>query len=60
MMVGESEVVPWQQPDALRAALENKGVNATLIIEPGEFHGQQLLTPENLARMFTFLGQTLG
>lgn len=60
MLNGESEIVPWQQADALRAALEEVGVPAELIIEPGEFHGQQLLTPDNVTRVFDFLSAELA
>ncbi|ALJ19085.1 alpha/beta hydrolase [Microbacterium sp. No. 7] len=59
LLAGESEIVPWQQPDALRARLESAGVAAELVVEPGASHGQQLLTPDNVARVFAFFEQHL-
>lgn len=57
---GQSEIVPWQQPESLRAALVEAGVSAELIVEPGDMHGQQLLTPVNVVRVFDFLERTLA
>ncbi|WP_455133506.1 alpha/beta hydrolase [Microbacterium aurum] len=57
--VGEDELVPTQQVEALHSAYLANGVPTDLVVVAGSKHGQQLLTSAVRSQLFTFLKEHL-
>jgi dipeptidyl aminopeptidase/acylaminoacyl peptidase len=63
ILQGEDDlVVPKEQAVAMAAAVEAKGLMATLVVYPGEGHGfrQAATLRDQYERMGRFLGQVFG
>lgn len=60
LMNSDDEIVPWEQAEAMGAALVGAGVPADVQITSGDRHGIQLLTAQNRKQLLAFLKGNLG